>query len=88
DSIVRSRLLDAYYLTLTIITPIHQLKNTTKNALSHEFLPTAKGVIIWIYASHLNRLKIILPPTNHWTVRIIARKRLLSKDLLKIRKPA
>ena len=55
-----------------------RLTSTTKNALSHEFLPTAKGVIIWIYFSHLNRLQIILPPTNHLTVRIIALKRLLS----------
>ena len=47
-------------------------KNSDKNALSHEFLPTAKGVIIWIFYTPTSRLKIIRLPTNHQTTRLIA----------------
>ncbi|WP_418488424.1 hypothetical protein, partial [Dialister invisus] len=43
-----------------------------QNALSYELLPTAKGVIIWIFYNHISRLKIIPLPVNHLTARIIA----------------
>ena len=64
----------------------------TKNALSHEFLPTAKGV------SNMDFLQSFKPLANHSpTYKPLDRKNntpqttvinLLSKDLSKARKPA
>ena len=47
----------------------NRFKHNDKKPLAAS-VPTAKGVIIWIYHSHTNRLKIILLPVNHRAARI------------------
>ena len=81
------------WLTLSKTTSNLANKDSDKKTpLAMSSYPQLRALIIWIYFSHKSHFSIIPLPVNHWTTRIITPDmtviNLLSKDLLKCRKPA